>query len=115
MYMNDSHESSNIRVCPFCGDDALLCEKLTYGGGKLYGVGCMSPMCPGSTPQWCLDADSAIELWNTRDDDSVDRVALLDLADHMDEMAGHGAMLTESGLVMVAKEIRDALGVTDDD
>lgn len=60
-----------IKYCPFCSGEAFLGEKLTYGGGKLYGVACLTPMCPGSTPQWCLDADSAIELWNEREEPTV--------------------------------------------
>lgn len=57
---------TELKSCPFCSGEALLKEQLTYGGGKLYGVSCLTPFCPASTPHWCLDADSAIEMWNAR-------------------------------------------------
>lgn len=81
-----------IKCCPFCGGEALLGEKLTYGGGKLYGVACLSPMCPGSTPQWCLDADSAIELWNARSESEGERTCSVE-SSHMEWEVGECAYL----------------------
>lgn len=41
----------------------------------------------------------------------IDRDALLELADRMEEMAGKGACLTPDGLEAAASSIREALGV----
>lgn len=83
------------------------------------------------TPEWrhdgrgfdlCDDCMRTLLRWLNVEDglssdkpEEVDRDALIKIADRMDEMAGQGAMFTESGLVKVARKIRDALGVTDDD
>lgn len=43
-----------------------MAERTTYGG-KMYGVSCSTPLCPGSEPwPWCMDAEDAEKVWNTR-------------------------------------------------
>lgn len=57
---------SGLKPCPFCGGEAHIAERLTYGG-KLYGACCYGTLCPGSEPfPWCLDYEDAADAWNRR-------------------------------------------------
>lgn len=58
--------SEELKPCPFCGGEAHIAERLTYGG-KLYGACCYGTLCPGSEPfPWCLDYEDAADAWNRR-------------------------------------------------
>lgn len=58
--------SEELKPCPFCGGEAHIAERLTYGG-KLYGACCSGTLCPGSEPfPWCLDYEDAADAWNRR-------------------------------------------------
>lgn len=58
--------SEELKPCPFCGGEAHIAERITYGG-KLYGACCYGTLCPGSEPfPWCLDYEDAADAWNRR-------------------------------------------------
>lgn len=131
---------NELRECPYCGGEAHIAERITYGG-KMYGVSCSTPLCPGSEPwPWCMDAEYAIRAWNTRPDTTsnrlddrlispiasptVDRDALLKLADEMyrdgriqlkRQRAGERQFIDGLDVMEYAQRMRKALGVADAD
>ena len=67
---------SELKPCPFCGGDRVYGTKARNG---VYRVECW---CCGASVESVCGIEKAIKWWNTR---AIDRDALLDLADELEE------------------------------
>lgn len=73
-----------IRECPFCGGEAHISERIGYGG-KMYGVSCSTPLCPGHDLYiWAFRPEDVIKAWNTRSERTctVDAMCFNDATSH---------------------------------